>query len=271
MRVLGLLSGGKDSVYSLMCAVRAGHTLVGVAHIAAQRAGAEVDSYMYQTVGSEAAAGVAECLGVPFFSAVRAGDAVTQALDYGAAAVPGDEVETMHALLRAVRERHGVAFDAVVSGAILSTYQKTRVESVCARLGVASLAPLWQRDQAELLAAMVRDGLVAVLVKVACLGLDARHLGLTLAQAQPHLTSLVCFVMDLVLFCVVFLFTVLMFVFVSCNRVPSTAPMFVVKVESTNHLFWTVQSSRNVLSCLLIWFCFCFVVVFDDVVTCDWM
>ena len=208
MRVLGLLSGGKDSVYSLMCAVRAGHTLVGVAHIAAQRAGAEVDSYMYQTVGSEAAAGVAECLGVPFFSAVRAGDAVTQALDYGAAAVPGDEVETMHALLRAVRERHGVAFDAVVSGAILSTYQKTRVESVCARLGVASLAPLWQRDQAELLAAMVRDGLVAVLVKVACLGLDARHLGLTLAQAQPHLTSLVCFVMDLMLFCVVFLFTV---------------------------------------------------------------
>ena len=170
MRVLGLLSGGKDSVYSLMCAVRAGHTLVGVAHIAAQRAGTEVDSYMYQTVGSEAAAGVAECLGVPFFSAVRAGDAVTQALEYGAAAVPGDEVEAMHALLRDVRERHGVAFDAVVSGAILSTYQKTRVESVCARLGVASLAPLWQRDQAELLAAMVRDGLVAVLVILVVLG-----------------------------------------------------------------------------------------------------
>ena len=59
--------------------------------------------------------------------------------------------------------------------------------------------------------------------------------------------------------------------------------MFVVKVESTNHLFWTVQSSRSVLSCLLIWFfvfvllsclmmlsrvigcdCVCFVCIFSD-------
>lgn len=42
--------------------------------------------------------------------------------------------------------------------------------------------------------------------------------------------------------------------------------MFVVKVESTNHLFWTVQSSRNVLSCLLI--VFRFVVMFSRVMVC---
>lgn len=34
--------------------------------------------------------------------------------------------------------------EAVASGAVLSTYQRTRVESVCDRLGLQSLAFLWQ-------------------------------------------------------------------------------------------------------------------------------
>jgi hypothetical protein len=37
--------------------------------------------------------------------------------------------------------------DAVASGAVLSTYQRTRVESVCERLGLQSLAFLWQVSQ----------------------------------------------------------------------------------------------------------------------------
>lgn len=34
--------------------------------------------------------------------------------------------------------------EALASGAVLSTYQRTRVESVCARLGLTSLGYLWQ-------------------------------------------------------------------------------------------------------------------------------
>lgn len=34
--------------------------------------------------------------------------------------------------------------EAVASGAVLSTYQRTRVESVCERLGLQSMAFLWQ-------------------------------------------------------------------------------------------------------------------------------
>ena len=38
--------------------------------------------------------------------------------------------------------------EAVSVGAILSDYQRVRVESVCTRLGLTSLAFLWRRDQA---------------------------------------------------------------------------------------------------------------------------
>ena len=51
-------------------------------------------------------------------------------------------------------------------GAILSDYQRVRVESVCLRLGLTSLAYLWQRDQSRLLEEMVEAGVQAVLIKV---------------------------------------------------------------------------------------------------------
>ena len=37
--------------------------------------------------------------------------------------------------------------EAVSVGAILSDYQRVRVEGVCARLNLVSLAFLWRRDQ----------------------------------------------------------------------------------------------------------------------------
>jgi len=89
----------------------------------------------------------------------------------------GDEVEDLYRLLERVVREMGVKGVAV--GAILSDYQRVRVESVCLRLGLTPLAYLWQRDQAELLNEMVRVGMESVLVKVACLGLNGKHLGKT--------------------------------------------------------------------------------------------
>lgn len=63
----------------------------------------------------------------------------------------------------------------------------------CSRLGLTSLAYLWQRNQAELLDEMIQAGMEAILIKVAGIGLTPDHLGKTLAQMQPHLIKLVGF------------------------------------------------------------------------------
>lgn len=79
----------------------------------------------------------------------------------------------------------------VCAGAVLSDYQRLRVEHVCARLGLQSLAYLWQRDQDDLVQEMVEIGTVAVLIKVAAIGLaPQRHLGKSLAQMLPILRRL---------------------------------------------------------------------------------
>jgi uncharacterized protein (TIGR00290 family) len=79
----------------------------------------------------------------------------------------------------------------VCSGAILSDYQRVRVENVCSRLGLVSLSYLWRRDQAELFDEMIDSKVEAILIKVATLGLDEKHLGLSLSQVRDHLHKMV--------------------------------------------------------------------------------
>ena len=55
---------------------------------------------------------------------------------------------------------------ALSCGAVLSDYQRLRVENVCRRLKLTSLAPLWRVPQQQLVDRMLADGIDAVLVKV---------------------------------------------------------------------------------------------------------
>lgn len=146
----------------------------------------EADSQMYQSVGWHNMGWVAEALGLPLYQGDTAMEARSAARDY--TVTEGDEVEDLVGLLEKVVADTGA--EGVTVGAILSDYQRVRVESVCLRLGLTPLAFLWRREQAELLEEMVGAGVEAVLVKVACLGLEERHLGLTLAEAAPHLATL---------------------------------------------------------------------------------
>ncbi|XP_048580154.1 diphthine--ammonia ligase isoform X2 [Nematostella vectensis] len=65
------------------------------------------------------------------------------------------------------------------------------VQHRCTRLGIASLSYLWRRDQKELYTEMLSSGLVAIIIKVAVMGLSPRkHLGLTMEQLFPTVCKL---------------------------------------------------------------------------------
>nr|XP_008267465.1 diphthine--ammonia ligase isoform X6 [Oryctolagus cuniculus]XP_051678520.1 diphthine--ammonia ligase isoform X6 [Oryctolagus cuniculus] len=81
--------------------------------------------------------------------------------------------------------------EGVSVGAILSDYQRVRVENVCKRLNLQPLAYLWQRNQEDLLREMIASNVQAVIIKVAAFGLDPdKHLGKTLDQMEPILLEL---------------------------------------------------------------------------------
>lgn len=176
MKYAALISGGKDSIYAIHCLEREGHELVCLLYM--KGSGEYQDSYMYQTVGSEIAQLFGECLDVPMFTHETECKSLNKDLIYREEA--GDEVEDLYSAISMAREK--IHFEGVSSGAILSEYQKSRVENICFRLSLKSLAPLWQRSQKELIKEMIQENISARLIKVAssfmgkeCINMDLRE------------------------------------------------------------------------------------------------
>ncbi|KAI0832334.1 hypothetical protein BC628DRAFT_1406822 [Trametes gibbosa] len=195
MKYVALLSGGKDSCFNILHCARNSHELVAAASLGPEQGKEELDSYLYQTVGQDAIEFVGQALDVPLYRRVIFGAAVNQRGEYGGrdpahnGGIRGDETEDLYELLFVVKTHHPDV-QGVSVGAILSNYQRVRVEHVCRRLGLTPLCYLWQRNQEDLLAEMVEAGMEAVLIKVAGIGLTAKHLGKTLAYLQPTLIKL---------------------------------------------------------------------------------
>ncbi|KAI9499907.1 hypothetical protein GGI25_003238 [Coemansia spiralis] len=189
MKVVALVSGGKDSTYNMMKCVENGHEVVALAHAHPPEDAEkeELDSFLFQTVGSSAVRTISECMELPFYHKEISGTAVTQGLDYEL--TKGDETEDLFLLLSEVKEKHP-DIGAVSVGAIFSSYQANRVQHVCDRLGIQMLAYLWHREQVELLQEMVDSGVEAILIKVASYGLGREDLGKTLRQMTPKLLTL---------------------------------------------------------------------------------
>lgn len=188
MRFVALISGGKDSVYSVIECERFGHELVCCGNLHPEDVSVEeIDSWMYQSAAHSVVPGVAECLGVPLVRCGIRGSAVCTDLNYDKSR--DDEVEDLTRLLRCVLDKFPEV-EAVSCGAILSTYQRNRVEDVCSRLGLISLAYLWQRDQRELLNEMTKS-VEAVVVKTASMGLEPNdHLGKKLGDLKEEFVEL---------------------------------------------------------------------------------
>ncbi|XP_076385210.1 uncharacterized protein LOC100877901 isoform X4 [Megachile rotundata] len=146
----------------------------------------ELDSFMFQTVGYQGVEYIAEAIGLPMYREPTFGRSKMQEKYYYP--TENDEVEDLFRLLSKVKEKENI--EAVSSGAILSDYQRIRVENVCGRLGLVSLSYLWRREQDELLKEMIESSVNAVLIKVAALGLEPRHLGKPISEMQSHLAKI---------------------------------------------------------------------------------
>lgn len=187
MKFVALISGGKDSCFTISHCLAQGHELVALANLY-PCVDSEIDSFMYQTVGYNIIENYSQCIGVPIYRRKITGTSKNTEMQYKITL--DDETEDLFELLSTVKHHHP-DIQAVSVGAILSNYQRIRVEHVCQRLNLTSLAFLWQSDQNELMQQMVNvSGMNAVIIKVATYGLDASHLGMTINELYPKLVEL---------------------------------------------------------------------------------
>ncbi len=180
MRVVAMLSGGKDSVAAVEVAQGFGWDVVGALVLRP----AQDDAWMFHTPALDVVAGVAQCLGLPLLEAsVRAG--------------PEQEVVDLETALDDARREWDL--DGVISGALASEYQRTRIDAIGHRLGLKTFAPLWHKDPVIYLRGLLAGGYDLRFTRTAAEGvpnawcgqvLDAAKLAALQAhKARPHVAG----------------------------------------------------------------------------------
>ncbi|KIW37174.1 uncharacterized protein PV06_10793 [Exophiala oligosperma] len=183
LKVIALISGGKDSLFSILHCIENGHEVVALANLHPKlpsngrtddAEGEDMNSFMYQTVGHSIIPLYSDCLGIPLYRREITGSAVQTGRYYDTSGEQKsfDETEDLVLLLHDVLRKHPEA-NALCSGAILSTYQRARVDSVAVRLGLIPLAYLWQYPALPPPPGR-QDSLTGLLEDMSAAGCDAR-------------------------------------------------------------------------------------------------
>ncbi|KAK6587402.1 hypothetical protein PZA11_000692 [Diplocarpon coronariae] len=184
LQVIALISGGKDSFFSILHCLQNGHQVVALGNLYPIPPASN-----HVTVGHTVIPCYEQALGIPLYREPIMGAAVQTGASYGFTNSSErervdqneDETESLLPLLKRIIKAHPKA-NALSTGAILSTYQRTRIESVALRLGLTPLSYLWQYPilppgtQVSLLEDMDSIALDARIVKVASGGLDESFL-----------------------------------------------------------------------------------------------
>ena len=148
MKSVWLLSGGKDSFLAAETARDQGHE-IGLALTVIP----EEFSLMYHYPNASKAELVAGMRGTPWMS------------------VSEDRLASTLTDLRKL------GYDELISGAIASEYQKTRLEKLCTEIGMESFTPLWHKDQSDIIRELILRGIGAIIVSVSAEGFTEKDMG----------------------------------------------------------------------------------------------
>jgi len=159
MRVAALFSGGKDSVFAVYIAQHYGWDVSHLVSLLPKKP----DSWMFHSINIHQTSLLAKALGIPIIQQVTAGEKES-------------ELEDLTTILEKLK------VDGVISGAIASEYQRTRIEKICYNFGIKSFTPLWHKNQELLVRDQVKAGFHIIIVGVFAEGFDETWLGRTIDQ-----------------------------------------------------------------------------------------
>ncbi len=157
MKLGVLFSGGKDSTLAMHLA-KEHHEISCLLSMKSEND----ESYMFHTPNIGITELQAEALDIPLLTGFTAGEKEA-------------ELSDLKDLIENAVELFGI--EGIVTGAVGSVYQASRVQKICADLGLWCFNPLWQFDQIELLEKLVREKYEIIISSIAAYPLDQNWLG----------------------------------------------------------------------------------------------
>ncbi|MDR2830087.1 MAG: TIGR00289 family protein [Methanobrevibacter sp.] len=152
-----LSSGGKDSTMAIYSSILNGDN---VKYLFSMKS-LNDESYMFHVPNIDLSSLIAKALDIPILTATTT----------------GKKEEELNDLEKGLIELKNRGVDSVYSGALFSTYQKTRIDRICEKIGLKSIAPLWNIDPEEYMRNIIDLGFKVIITGVSAEGLGRSWLG----------------------------------------------------------------------------------------------
>jgi ABC transporter with metal-binding/Fe-S-binding domain ATP-binding protein len=91
------------------------------------------------------------------------------------------EIAELENILQALKKEHNL--DGVISGALESEYQRTKIDLACDGASLRSFAPLWRKGSRRVIAEELAAGFEIIVTSCNAMGLTEAWLGKTLDQS----------------------------------------------------------------------------------------
>lgn len=152
-----LFSGGKDSNYALYLASKENNITCLISMISENK-----ESYMFQTPGNEFIKFQAKSLNIPL-------------IEYKTKGKKEEELEDLKkAIIKAKQE---FKIEGIVTGAIKSVYQASRIQKICNDLDLWCFNPLWQIDEKEFLENLINEKFLVMIIGIFSYPFTKEYLG----------------------------------------------------------------------------------------------
>jgi diphthine-ammonia ligase len=156
---LGLLfSGGKDSTYAGFLAQKAGNEISCLISIVSENK----NSYMFHTPSISKTEKQAKDMGIPLIIGKTKGEIEK-------------ELKDLEKAIKKAKKKFKI--EGIVTGALQSAYQASRVQRICDKLKLECFNPLWQINENEYLNELIKNDFEVIIVGVFAYPLDESWLG----------------------------------------------------------------------------------------------
>jgi len=158
MKLGVLFSGGKDSTYATYLAKKEGYGISCLISIVSENP----DSYMFHTPSISKTSIQANAMNIPLIIEKTQGKKEI-------------ELKDLKNAIKKAKKKYKIK--GIVTGAVESIYQSSRVQKICDELDLECFNPLWQKDQFELLENLIRNKFDVIITSVSAYPLDEKWLG----------------------------------------------------------------------------------------------
>jgi len=166
MKLASFFSGGKDSTYAMYVAQKQGHEITCLLSVFPK----SDESHLLHHPNMQWTKLQSESMNIPQLTTVSTSDQTE------------DELLLLENLLQNTKDQYQI--EGIVHGGIKSNFQKDKFETVCSKLNLIVIAPLWNTEPEHYMNELIDSNFEFIMTTVSSDGLDDSWLGKSISKSD---------------------------------------------------------------------------------------